>query len=115
MYLGIDNYYYRYLFVIYAQQTFPFPYNLAIGRKLIRLHIPNHSIMLFTFTGISTVFGGTQCNCHQCQNEAVCSYNNTCDCIEDYVGDTCSERYSERCGGRVMCQNGAECVYDEGG
>ena len=69
----------------------------------------------FSLTGISTVFGGTQCNCHQCQNEAVCSYNNTCDCIEDYVGDTCSERYSERCGGRVMCQNGAECVYDERG
>ena len=69
-----------------------------------------------TFTGISTVFGGTQCNCHQCQNDAVCSYNNTCDCIEDYVGDTCSERYSERCGRVVMCQNGAECVYnDEGG
>ena len=66
-------------------------------------------------TGVSTVFGGTQRNCQQCQNEAVCSYNNTCDCIDDYVGDTCSERYSERCGGLVMCQNGAECVYDEGG
>ena len=71
--------------------------------------------MLIFQTGISTVFGGTQCNCQQCQNEAVCSLNNTCDCIEDYVGDTCSERYSERCGGLVMCQNGAECVYDEGG
>ena len=77
--------------------------------------LPTYPVYTFDLAGISTVFGGTQCNCHQCLNEAVCSYNNTCDCIEDYVGDTCSERYSERCGGRVMCQNGAECVYDKGG
>ena len=87
---------------------------IIIIRCVEAIQTRNCAIFFFK-TGMSTVFGGTQCNCHQCQNKAVCSYNNTCDCIEDYVGDTCSERYSERCGGLVMCQNGAECVYDEGG
>ena len=102
--------------MIYAQQTFPFPYYWANKREKANKTSYSYPFFYVVYlTGISTVFGGRQCNCHQCQNEAVCSYNNTCDCIEDYVGDTCSERYSERCGGLVMCQNGAECVYkDEG-